>query len=72
MTIAALALAGVVLGLFPALPGIWLWFPMRFLLGAASEVLFVLSETWVNQLSDEKTRARAALCSSRSSEDKAR
>jgi MFS family permease len=58
MTVAALALAGVVLALFPAVPGIWAWFPLRFILGAASEVLFVLSETWVNQLSDENTRAR--------------
>jgi MFS family permease len=59
MTLGALVLAGVVLALFPAVPGIWLWFPLRFLLGAASEVLFVLSETWVNQLSDESTRARS-------------
>jgi MFS family permease len=58
-TIGALVLAGVVLGLFPAAPGIWLWFPLRFFLGAASEVLFVLSETWVNQLSDETNRTRS-------------
>ena len=59
MTLAALVLASVVLALFPVMPGVWLWFPLRFLLGAASEALFVLSETWVNQLSDESTRARS-------------
>ena len=44
---------------FPAMPTFWLWFPLRVLLGAASEALFVLSETWLNALSSEKTRARA-------------
>jgi MFS family permease len=58
LTIGALLVAGVVLALFPAVPAIWLWFPLRVVLGAASEALFVLSETWVNQLSEERTRAR--------------
>jgi MFS family permease len=58
MTIGALLVAGAVLALFPAVPTIWLWFPLRVVLGAASEALFVLSETWVSQLSDERTRAR--------------
>jgi MFS family permease len=55
---ALLAAAGV-LALLPEMPGIWLWFPLRFVLGAASEALFTLSETWVNQLSQERTRARS-------------
>ena len=59
MTLGALVVAAIVLALFPAMPGIWLWFPLRFLLGAASEALFTLSETWVNQLSEERTRARS-------------
>jgi MFS family permease len=59
MTLAALVLAGLVLALFPATPGIWLWFPLRVVLGAASEALFTLSETWVNQLSEERSRARS-------------
>jgi MFS family permease len=58
LTIGALLVAGAVLALFPAMPAIWLWFPLRVVLGAASEALFVLSETWVNQLSEERTRAR--------------
>jgi MFS family permease len=53
-----LAAAGLLL-LFPALPFLWMWFVLRALLGAASEVLFVLSETWLNALSTEETRARA-------------
>jgi MFS family permease len=59
MTLGALVVAGSVLALFPAMPGIWPWFPLRFALGVASEVLFVLTEAWVNQLCDERTRARS-------------
>jgi MFS family permease len=59
MTLAALVAAGCVLALFPAMPGIWPWFPLRVVLGASSEVLFVLTEAWVNQLCDERTRARS-------------
>jgi MFS family permease len=59
MVIAALAVAAVVLLLFPAMPSIWLWFPLRIVLGAASETLFVMSETWLNSLSTDATRARA-------------
>ena len=54
----ALLAAAAVLALFPVMPSIWLWFPLRIALGAAAETLFVMSETWLNQLSDEATRAR--------------
>ncbi|KAA5610717.1 MFS transporter [Rhodovastum atsumiense] len=54
---ALLAAAGLLL-LFPALPFLAAWFGLRVLLGAASEALFVLSETWLNALSTEATRAR--------------
>ncbi len=59
LILVALAVAAVVMAAFPAMPMIWLWFPLRLLLGAASELLFVLSETWINHLSDEKSRAKA-------------
>jgi MFS family permease len=49
----------VVLEQFPAMPSSWLWFPLRIVLGAASETLFVMSETWLNSLSTDATRARA-------------
>jgi MFS family permease len=45
--------------LFPALRIVWVWFVLRAFLGAASESLFVLSETWLNSLSSEATRGRA-------------
>ncbi|TCT07567.1 MFS transporter [Aquabacter spiritensis] len=59
LILGALVLAAVTLVGFPLAPFIWLWFPLRFILGVASETLFVLSETWINSLSTEATRARA-------------
>ena len=57
--VTGLVASALLLLLFPAMPVFWLWFPLRILLGAASETLFVLSETWLNALSSEATRARA-------------
>ena len=54
----ALAASGILLLLIPLMPAVWLWFPLRLLLGAAADVLFVLSETWVNELTDERARGR--------------
>ncbi|MBR2820233.1 MAG: MFS transporter [Reyranella sp.] len=56
--VGALAAATLLMLAFPAAPFVWLWFPLRILLGAASEVLFVLSETWLNALTPEGSRAR--------------
>jgi len=56
--VGALAAAAVLMSAFPALPCVWLWFLLRVLLGAASEILFVLSETWLNALTAEESRAR--------------
>ncbi len=39
-------------------PNVWLWFPIRFFNGAALTVLFIASETTINQLADDKTRGR--------------
>lgn len=37
---------------------LWLWFPLRFLMGASINVLFVISETWIVQFADPARRAR--------------
>lgn len=55
---ASLLAAAATLALFPVMPTIWLWFPLRLILGVASETMFVMSETWLNQLSDEASRTR--------------
>lgn len=59
LVITALVVAAAMLALFPAMPSVWLWFPLRLILGGATEVLFVLSETWINTLADERSRARS-------------
>jgi MFS family permease len=59
LVLAALVLAILVLCGFAAGPPLWAWFVLRVLLGVASEILFVLSETWTNHLSSEAGRARA-------------
>jgi len=56
--VGALLIAAVLLILFPLLPFLWAWFVLRALLGAASETLFVLSETWLNAIIPDATRAR--------------
>ncbi|QEN86420.1 MFS transporter [Labrys sp. KNU-23] len=55
---AALLAAAATLSLFPTVPAIWLWFPLRLALGIASETMFVMSETWLSQLSNETNRTR--------------
>lgn len=55
---ASLLGAAATLALFPMVPWISLWFPLRIVLGVASETMFVMSETWLNQLCDESARTR--------------
>ncbi|MFT8930986.1 MAG: MFS transporter [Acetobacter syzygii] len=44
--------------LFPLSHSIWPWFPLRILLGAFCEVILVLSESWLNQITDNHARGR--------------
>ncbi|HEX3809648.1 MAG TPA: MFS transporter [Rhizomicrobium sp.] len=53
LVIAAAALIAIY-----AAPSLWLWFPVRFVLSAALNGLFVVSEFWINQLADERNRGR--------------
>ena len=55
---AAIAVIVTVLLLLPAIPNIYAWFPMRFFLGMAIEVLLIACDVWVNQVAEEKTRGR--------------
>lgn len=57
--VGSLLSAALLMLAFPALPYLWMWFVLRLLLGAASEALFVLSETWLNALSPDESRGRA-------------
>ncbi len=59
LILASLGMSAVILVAFGLVDRIWLWFPLRLLLGMSAEALFVLSETWINALSSESTRSRA-------------
>ncbi|TWG91107.1 putative MFS family arabinose efflux permease [Mesorhizobium sp. J18] len=54
----ALLTAGGLFAVFPVVPFQWIWFPLRAALGAASETLFVVSETWLNQIAGEANRGK--------------
>ncbi len=53
LVIVATALIGVY-----AVNNLWLFFPIRFVLAAAFNGLFVVSEFWINQLADTRNRGR--------------
>ncbi|MCP1231119.1 MFS transporter [Acetobacter indonesiensis] len=54
----ALGVITAVLLLLPLVPSIWFWFPLRLALGAATEILLILSESWLNQITDDRTLTR--------------
>jgi MFS family permease len=58
LTLWALILSALGLVLFPFAPSVYWWFPLRVLLGIGAEALFVMTETWTNELSTEATRGR--------------
>lgn len=58
LAVVAMVVTGLVLALFTQLQNVWWWFPLRVVLGAAAETLFVMSETWTNVLSTEQARGR--------------
>jgi MFS family permease len=58
LTLGGLAVSALVLVAFPFAPGVYWWFPLRLLLGIGAEALFVMSETWTNELCSEATRGR--------------
>ena len=37
---------------------VWIWFPLRFLMGGAQSMMWTTGETWINHVSDDKTRGR--------------
>lgn len=50
-----LALLFVVTGLYQ---NVWIWFPLRFLIGAATALLWIASESLINKLAVERWRGR--------------
>ncbi|WP_252347090.1 MFS transporter [Acetobacter sp. P1H12_c] len=54
----ALACTAVTLVLFPIVPSVWFWFPLRLVLGMATESMLIMSESWLNQSTDDSNRTR--------------
>lgn len=48
----------IALALLPVFDNIWLWFPIRFFLGFASELIFTGGDIWIIQLARDRTRGR--------------
>ncbi|MBN9571914.1 MAG: MFS transporter [Alphaproteobacteria bacterium] len=55
---ASLVIAAISLIAIYMVPSLWLWFPVRFVLSAALNGLFVVTEYWINRLADEHNRGR--------------
>lgn len=58
LLLVALASTAATLLLFPVVPSIWFWFPLRLLLGMATETMLIMSESWLNQTTDNSNRTR--------------
>jgi len=55
---ASLAIAAASSVLFPVFPALWAWFLLRFLMGAAGTVHWIVSEIWMNALAKARNRSR--------------
>jgi len=51
----ALAVLFIIAGLYP---NVWFWFPLRFIIGAATALLWIASEALINELAVEQWRGR--------------
>ena len=52
------ALMVVSIALLPVFDNVWAWFPLRFTLGIGTALHWVVSETWINTLADDRSRGR--------------
>ena len=48
----------IALALLPVFNNVWLWFPIRFFLGFATELTFTGGDIWINQLAEDRSRGR--------------
>ncbi len=58
LAIACACLAAVALALIGWTQDVWLWFPLRFLLGFVANPLYVVSETWLIAIAPARRRGR--------------
>ena len=58
LTVACFCITAVMLFLLAVVRDLIFWFPLRFILGIAINVIFIISESWINQLAIPKIRGR--------------
>lgn len=58
LLVVALLLSAAMLLLFPTFPLIAMWFILRIGLGVGAETIFVLTESWINELCKDAARGR--------------
>lgn len=57
LIVTSLVVTALTIPFFPLFPQVGLWFALRFLMGMAITVVFVTSETWINQIAPPERRA---------------
>jgi len=58
LTVVCFFITAVILFLLAVVRDFIFWFPFRFILGIAINVIFIISESWINQLAIPKIRGR--------------
>jgi MFS family permease len=51
-----IGVAAALIPLFPLLDEVWLWFVLRFAVGTATGIHWIVSETWINSISTDRSR----------------
>lgn len=59
LIVTALTASALILVAFAIVPFVWLWFPLRLMLGIAAETLMVLAQTWTSGMSTDANRGRS-------------
>ncbi len=55
---AVTVVVAILLLVIGSFPNVWLWFPLRFLIGAFNALLWIASEALINELAEERIRGR--------------
>ncbi len=57
-TLAGMILVFITILLLPAFRDLYMWFPLRLVLGTGNALLFLTGETWINRILDDEVRGR--------------
>ena len=54
----SLTVTGISIILFPIFTDLAVWFVLRFVMGLSVSILFIVSEAWINEVAEDRTRGR--------------